>query len=235
MSRTMDGCGIVVGCDSVRLAADGIQIIAKTRVTRIPWRDVTAAALEGRDPREMQMPSNMGEQIMQLRPQWESAGISAEIMDGFKLMGLHATHDALWIKRRDEVVHVLIERRGPARVALLMRLRTALGKRWLGEDLTHEQLEKRFCPMGFRRRLRAVRFVVKLFAALVPFIVVWTLVAYGLPAAASALFEGSIQSLLDGEWKLAVIMGVALVGCVLLIVRAKKALRRRGLWFWPGP
>jgi hypothetical protein len=42
----------------------------------------------------------------------------------------------------------------------------------------------RFHPMGFRRKLRAVRFVVKLFAALVPFLVVWTLVAYGLPATA---------------------------------------------------
>jgi hypothetical protein len=318
MSR--DIVSIETGCSSVSLEADGIELRTKSGVVRIPWRDVKAAALAGRDRQEMPDPAVIAGQMkqlqsldegtssdwaglmksMQLNPprdddpatmaermrqyqsqmgqtagtsssdgtwkyktvdlnatfdpqampdpalmaegmkrwqsQMKSVGRSLDWAEMFKSLELAANHDPLWIVRRNEIYCVLIESSGPERDALLTGLRARLRGRWLGENFTREQLEKRFCRWGFKRTFRVVRTLVLLFSAVILLVVVWTMVVYGLPIATQGLFTLLYEELLAGEWNTALIVGILLAGFLLLGWVVKRRISRsRYRQFWTGP
>jgi hypothetical protein len=272
-----DIVSVEIGCSSTNLTPDGIQVQTKSGIVRIPWRDVKAAALAGRDrqempppaliaeqvrqmqsqiesadtpfdwtriiksmelgathdPQEMPSPAVMAEQTKQMLSRMKSAGISFDWTGMLKQMELSATHDPLWIVRRDEIICVLIESSGSERDALLMGMRTRLGARWLGEEFTGEQLEKRFCRWGFKRTFRVGRTLVLLFSAVILIVIVWTLVVYGLPIATQELFGAFFAELLAGEWQAALILGILLAGFLLLSLGVKKVISRsRYRRFW---
>jgi len=117
-----------------------------------------------------------------------------------------------------------------------MGLRTRLGARWLGEEFTQEQLEERFCRWGLKRTFGVVRTLVLLFSALILFLIVWTLVVYGLPIATQELFGAFFAELLAGEWQAALILGILLAGFLLLSLGVKKVTSRsRYRRFWTLP
>jgi hypothetical protein len=227
---------VETGCKSVSLTADGIQVQNNSGVKRIAWRDVKAAALAGRDRKEMPDRATIAAAMEQWQSVPEAARVSFGWPDQMQAFDLCATHDPLWIVLRDQIICVLLEASGPEREALLTGLRTRLRGRWLGEDFNQEQLEKRFCRWGFKRTFRTVRTLVLLLSAVMLMVMVWTLVVYVLPIATAELFTTFFAALFTGEWKLASIVGILAAAGALLTWCVKKVISRsryRGLWTRP--
>jgi len=81
---------VEIGCSSITLTPDGIQVQTKSGFVRIPWRDVKAVALAGKDHRAMPGPAVIAEQTKQMQSRMKSAGI-CDWTSMLKQMELSAT------------------------------------------------------------------------------------------------------------------------------------------------
>jgi hypothetical protein len=201
---------MVIGCNSLELTGDGIQVRWTGVAALIAWRDVTAAALAGKDRQMMQMAEAISAQMGRAGPELESAGVFGELIQ--KTLELRETHEALLIVHAAGIIHALIEQDGPERDALLAGLRTNLADRWLGEDFTSQELEKRFGRQGSGCSLRAVGCAAVLIGGLLLIMFGWILVTTIPGATIAALLE----ALFAGDWKSALIAGTVLLVALLV-------------------
>jgi len=208
---------LVIGCNALELSAQGIRVYRNRGVMPIAWREVTAAALAGKDRQVMRCAEANAAQ--RGWPAMESAGMLGDLLQ--EQLEVRRTHDALLIVHRDGIVQALIEKSAPRRDALLAGLRMNLGARWLGEDFTSQELEKRFGPRGSGCSLRPLGCAVALIGAFI-LVMVGSLLATAVPGATAAAL---VEALLARDWKAALLAGTILVLLLLGYWVVKTAAR----------
>jgi hypothetical protein len=137
----------VIGCNSVELLADGIQISHESGIVSIAWPDVKVATLAVEDPTQglvfLRMAGADQFGWPPLQPDWanayrEMARQARKSPEALWYQGPEGPlkYDVLLIAHRGGLIQIFIEPGGRERDQLLTGLRTRLGPLWLGEDIT---------------------------------------------------------------------------------------------------
>jgi len=225
----------VIGCNSVELLADGIQIAHESVIVSIAWPDVKVATLAVEDPAQglvfLRMAGADQFGWPPLQPDWayayrEMARQARKSPEALWYQGPEGPlkYDVLLIAHRGGLIQIFIEPGGRERDQLLTGLRTRLGALWLGEEiasrpqpLARQESEERVEEKQSGSLLRTLGYL----AVLAGGLFYGPLFIFGFRDMAIRSMGGTLSAV---GWKPALILGAALaISSILYWVRKYSA------------